>query len=85
MPPFASAKQRKYVMRKLKKEGFQKKPLEIGITKNYYRARLRQPNRFNRNSFKTIDIGKPGGTKIVIGRPIGGNKIRTQSVLIRRR
>ncbi len=84
MPPFASQKQRRYVMWKLKKEGFRKKPKEIGVTPTYFRARMKDPKEFKKGSLRTHDIGRKGGTKLIIGRPHGMTTTRTQSVLIER-
>lgn len=84
MPPFANARQRKKVMMLLKKKGFKKKPLEIGVTPNYFRARMGNPYKFKKDSFRIVDVGRPGGTKIVVGREKGSNKTSLQSVLLER-
>lgn len=84
MPPFANARQRAAVMIKLRQEGFNKRPLEVGVTEKYFRARMEKPSLFTKNSFKTIDIGRKGGTKAVIGKQVGMSKTKIQSVLIPR-
>ena len=78
---FVSARQRKFVMSKLKKEGFPR-PIKIRKTKRFFRARIKEPSEFKKGSIRTIDPGKPGGTLIVIGRKKGKVTTSTQAVLI---
>jgi len=61
-----------------KKKKYGKK---VHYTKRYKRTRVREPSEFQRGSFRTIDPGRPGHTKIIIGRPIGSRKTRTQAIL----
>ena len=82
MPPFANRKQQAAVMIKLRKEGFTQKPMEIGVTKNYFRARLENPKKFQKGSFRVKDIGKKGDLKIIVARPKSSTKTRTQAVLV---
>ncbi len=79
---FISGAQRKAVMAKLRKDGFKANKLDRrGRT---IRARQFPPSRCQRGSFRTIDIGRKGGTKAVICRPEGlGGKTRIQTVLVR--
>lgn len=72
-------------MAKLRKHRFAQKPLEIGVTDKYFRARVERPSMFVKSSFRTIDIGKKGNTKAVIGKPKGLGKTRLQSILIPRK
>lgn len=81
---FVSQKQRAFVMAKLKKDGFPK-PIKIRKTKNFFRARIVEPSKFQKGSFRTVDIGEKGRTVIVVGRPKGKETTSTQAVLIERR
>ncbi|MGH8906856.1 MAG: hypothetical protein ACRD0K_10155 [Egibacteraceae bacterium] len=44
-------------------------------TAHYRRVRLRPPGRFARESLRTIDPGKPGGPKVVVGRLKGERRV----------
>lgn len=50
-------------------------------TKRYKRERVREPSLFQRGSFRTIDPGRKGGTKIIIGRLKGKKTTTTQAIL----
>jgi upstream activation factor subunit UAF30 len=79
---FKSLAQRKAVMAMLRKKGIKQKPITYEMTGRYHRFRLAPADKFQRSTFRTIDPGKPGGMKLVIGRPKGSLTTRTQSVLI---
>lgn len=51
----------------------------IAVTANYIRVRLREPDKFDKESFKTINLGN--GIKAIIGSRQGNNKTTIQSVL----
>jgi hypothetical protein len=48
-----------------------KRPLKIHETKRYVRKRMRDPSEFDPRSLRTIDPGRPGRTKLIIGCPRG--------------
>lgn len=79
---FVSDAQRKAVMSKLREEGFAQKPIKITKEANFYRARIEEPSKFQRKSFRTMDIGRKGHTRIIIAKPISKKTTRTQSILI---
>jgi hypothetical protein len=57
------------------------------LTKNYIRQRVVSPSKFTRGSFRTIDSGRVGKTKLVIGRLRAGphkGKTRVQAILYSR-
>ncbi len=76
---FANDAQRRAVMAKLSEQGFAQKPRKITAEGGFFRARMREPNQFQKGSFRK------GHTKIVIARPIGKRTTVTQAVLIPRR
>jgi len=82
---FVSDAQRKAVMAKLKEGGFRQTPKKITAEGQFFRARMINPNKFQKGSFRTVDVGKKGHTKIVIARPIGKRITATQAVLIPKR
>lgn len=57
---------------------------KIDFTKDFARVRIKDPKRFQKKSFRTLDVGRPGGTKVVIGRLKGKVTTTTQSILIPR-
>jgi hypothetical protein len=58
-----------------------KAPIRTDITKNYIRRRMIDPNKFQKGSFRIIDPGRKGHTKLVIGRLKGSKTTTVQSVL----
>ena len=50
-------------------------------TQRYKRERIREPRLFQKSSFRTIDPGRPRGTKIIIGRLKGKKTTTTQAIL----
>jgi len=46
-------------------------PLKIHETKRYIRERMVEPGKFDPRSFRTIDPGRKGHTKLVVGCPKG--------------
>lgn len=69
---------------KYKKAGFKERPKSVDVTKRLVRFRLREPREFQKGSFRTKDIGKPGNIKAVIARPKGMRTTKIQSVLVPR-
>lgn len=55
------------------------------LTKSYARYRLEEPSHFQKGSFRTLDVGRKGHTKVVIARPIGKSTTQTQAVLVARK
>lgn len=54
---------------------------KIHYTQKYARERIREPSEFQKGSFRTIDPGKPGGPKVIVGRPKGKKVTRLQAIL----
>ena len=54
------------------------------FTGGYARYRVRSPSDFQPGSFRTVDPGRPGHTKLVVGRLRGQSTTATQSILISR-
>lgn len=52
------------------------------VTANYERHRIFDPSRCKRGSFRNIDIGRPGFSKIIACRLKGDTAMSTQSILI---
>lgn len=52
------------------------------ITENYARYRIRNPELFIENSFRTLDIGKPGYHKLIRGKLKSNGKWKTQSIIV---
>lgn len=69
-------------MAKLKEKGFRQNPIKISGEGKYYRARMINPKKFQKGSFRVVDVGKKGHTKIIVARPIGNTTTKTQAVLI---
>ncbi len=82
---FVSDAQRKAVMVKLREKGFKQQPKKITAEGQFFRARIRNPNQFQKGSFRTVDVGKKGHTKIVIARPLRKRTTTTQAILIPKR
>lgn len=78
--PFKSDAQRRAVYAKLNAEGF--KTRKVRRYGKYFRARQEPPSHFQKGSFRTIDPGRKGHMKLVIGRPKGSRKTRVQSVIV---
>lgn len=57
---------------------------KIHTTKRYKRIRVESPKHFQKGSFRIIDPGRPGHTKLIIGKPIGKKTTRVQAILIER-
>lgn len=57
---------------------------KIDVSKDYARVRLKDPKLFEKGSFRTVDVGKKGRTKIVVGRLKGRRTTTRQSILIPR-
>jgi len=55
---------------------------EIHLTKNYARYRIIDPEEFIKGSFKTMDVGRKGHTKIIRGRLKENGRWATQAILI---
>lgn len=54
------------------------------IGKHYVRFRQEEPSKFEPGTFRTIDVGRPGHTKIVVGHLKRTGELRTQTVLVTR-
>jgi len=54
-------------LKSLEDMGWEMKP-EPEITENYIRIRVEDPDKFVKDSFRTIDISKPKGIKAIIGK-----------------
>ena len=79
---FVSEVQRKFVMAKLREKGFKQKPIKISGEGKYFRARILNPRKFQKGSFRVVDSGRKMHTKIIVARPIGSSTTTTQAVLI---
>lgn len=65
--------------------------MPIDETKRYVRVRIRNPSEFRKNAMKlkgggrstfaTKDVGRTGYTKLVVGKPKGQTRTRTQAIL----
>lgn len=55
--------------------------MPIETTGKYVRIRIRNPRLFIKDSFRTVDIGKPGRHKLIRGRLKSSRNWATQSVL----
>jgi hypothetical protein len=44
---------------------------KVHITKNYKRTRVKDPKKFDKRSFRTKDVGRPGHHKIIVACPKG--------------
>jgi len=58
---------------------------KVHLTKRYARYRLKSPSKFRKGTFKTLDVGRKGHTKIIIGRPRGKETTEAQAILISRK
>ena len=58
-----------------------KKGKGFHYTARYKRERIRKPSLFQKSSFRTIDPGRPGHTKLIIGRLKGKKTTTTQAIL----
>lgn len=56
-------------------------PGKVHLTERYKRIRLHDPSEFEPGSFRTIDPGRPGHTKLIVARPKGSKKMRVQAIL----
>ena len=54
------------------------------FTKKYVRYRVRNPKSFRKDSFRTLDVGRKGHSKVIIGKTKSG-KVKTQSILLSRK
>ena len=77
---FVSEVQRKFVMAKLREKGFKQKPIKISGEGKYFRARILNPRKFQKGSFRVV--GRKGHSKIIVARPIGKRTTSTQAVII---
>lgn len=55
------------------------------FTKKYVRYRIQDPKKFQKGSFRTVDVGRKGHTKIIVGRPKGKTTTKVQAVIISRK
>lgn len=53
----------------------------IEVTENYIRYRVRDPEEFKKDSFRTIDFSKEKGIKAIIGIPKNDDKTEVQAIL----
>lgn len=44
---------------------------KVHLTKRYKRIRVKNPNLFDKRSFRIKDVGRKDGTKIIVGCPRG--------------
>ena len=58
---------------------------KVHLTKHYARYRIRNPTTFQPYSFRTLDIGRKGHSKAVIGRLKGKTSATIQAILIKRK
>lgn len=65
--------------KKIKEAGFKTK--KVDITEKHIRFRQESPSKFQKGSFRTLDVGRQGGMKLIIGRPKGKKTTRVQSVI----
>lgn len=49
------------------------------------RIRLRNPNMFNKSSFRTKDVGNKGGLQLILGRLKGRTKTTIQALRVSRK
>jgi len=75
MASFKQPRTRRNPRRNPKGRGYGKKA-------KYFHLRVKAPGKFQKGSFRTIDPGKPGGAKIVIGRLKGKKTTTAQSILV---
>jgi hypothetical protein len=54
----------------------------VRFTKNYARYRIIDPDKFESRTFRIIDPGRKGHTKLVVGKIKKDHKWKTQAVLI---
>lgn len=47
---------------------------------NQFRVRVLDPKLFNKKTFRTLDVGRPGGLKLVVGRLKGKETTTTQAL-----
>lgn len=69
MGPFESREDAKYAMKLLRHEGWN--PVKSGSKAKYIHERVRSPKLFDPRSFRVIDPGRKGHTKLIIGCPKG--------------
>lgn len=58
---------------------------KVHLTKRYARYRQVEPSKFIKGSFRTLDVGRPGHTKLIIGRLKGKKTTTVQSILKERK
>ena len=66
--------------RKVREAGF--KVNKVDVTKGSFRFRQFPPSKFQKGSFRTLDVGRPGGLKLIIARPLGKKTTKVQSVVV---
>jgi len=59
--------------------------LKVHKTERFDRYRVREPEEFEKSSFRTHDIGRPGFSKRVAGQLKSSGKWQTQSFLVSRK
>jgi len=64
------------------RQGFQSKPIKVTSEGHYIRLRMKDPQQFRANTFRTVDPGAPGFTKIILAKPKGSEKLQMQSVIL---
>ena len=82
---FVSGRQRKKVMALLSRKGFDIKPKKISAEGNFYRARLKNPKSFQPMTFRTLDVGKKGGIKLIRAKPKDSSDFQTQAILVEKK
>jgi hypothetical protein len=58
---------------------------KVHYTARYARYRQKNPSLFEKNSFRIIDPGRPGHTKLIVGRLKGKTTTTVQSILKERK
>lgn len=67
-----------------KGQGFSiRKNQKVHLTEKYARLRLEDPKKFSK--LRVLDVGKPEGTKLIIGRKHGKKITEKQAVLLNRK
>lgn len=58
---------------------------KVHYTEKYARYRQKNPSLFQKGSFRIIDVGRPGHTKLIIGKLKGKTTTTVQSILKERK
>jgi hypothetical protein len=67
------------------RQGIVTKPIKVTDEGHYIRLRMKEPEKFRAQTFRTLDVGKVGYTKFIMAKPKNSEKLQVQSVILNKK